>query len=645
MTGLDAPVPLPGGPRIDLLSLVPLVAIVALVALVSGVVWAVTRTENRQAAVKLATDALWVEQQLRFQLGVHEDMLVRLALDAEGGTDRATLDSRARLQIATHAELLSVVWYDADGARIRALPSASAMRDDSLVADLRAGRHRAGRPVYGRVQPDGTVTMGLTLAGEPHALTATVSLPLLLDGHVPWWIAEQYAVRLVGVDGRDLATRQRTPADPANPSHAISIDPPLPGTVLSITAYDAAPRLRAALPLAAIAALALFAIVALAILYRNARARRAAEMRLRAETAFRRAMEESLTVGLRAKDHAGRVLYVNSAFCRLVGWNAADLVGRAPPMPYWDGELLAETEARQRALTPGATGPQAFETRFRHRDGHALDVQVYEAPLIDARGVHQGWMGSVIDITEQKRAARQARAQDETLAHTGRLVSLGEMASTLAHELNQPLAAIASYAAGMANLMARGDGSPMLAQANAKLAHQAERAGQIIRHVQDLARKREPHVVPTDLAPVIAETLDFLATDAREAGVRLERRLEAVPPALADRILLEQVLVNLIRNGIEAMAGARHGDALTVALTREETMAVVTVTDQGAGIAPEMEARLFEAFASTKPGGLGMGLKISRSIAELHRGALTHTPAPGGGTAFRLTLPWAEEVP
>lgn len=625
----------------DLLSLVPLAAIVALVAVVGLLVWLVTRNEAEQLRMKLATDALWVEQTLRFQLSVDEDMLTRLALDAANGTAPEMLDARARLHIASNPEVLSIIWYDSRGRMLRVLPGGS-MGDAGLI-DRMARTARVARPVYGAVDPEGRVSMAMPLEHGAGHIAVTLSLPLILERHVPWWIAEQYGVQLRDSGDRLLAERQRLDPPPGNPSHAISFDPPLPGTVLRITAYDPPTAGRTALLFGAIAALAGFALLALVVLARSAQRRRSAEMRLRGETAFRRSMEESLTVGLRAKDHSGRILYVNGAFCRLVGREPEDLVGRDPPMPYWDPAHLPETEARHRQLREGAAVSQSFETRFRHRDGHEIEVQVYEAPLIDASGVHRGWMGSVIDITETKRAARLARAQDETMARTGRLVTLGEMASTLAHELNQPLSAIASYSAGMLNLLDRGGADPaMLQGATAKLAQQASRAGHIIRRIQDLVKKREPKLSAVALSEVIAETMGFLTADAREHRVRLVSDVAQVPPVAADRILLEQVLINLIRNGMEAMAETRHGDAVTIRLRREEDLAVIEISDQGAGIAPELEMRLYDAFASTKAQGMGMGLKICRSIIELHRGQVSHRAAEGGGTVFRVALPLME---
>jgi two-component system sensor histidine kinase DctS len=476
-------------------------------------------------------------------------------------------------------------------------------------------------------------------------VVATVSLPMMLERHLPWWIAEQYGVRISDTSGV-LAERARRPIAAAAPRHGISFDPPLAGTTLEIMAYDAPDAFGNAALLAAIGALSVFAVLAMVVLHRNALRRRMAEDRLRAEMAFRRAMEESLTVGMRAKDLSGRILYVNGAFCKLVGLAAEDLVGRAQPMPYWAPDFLEETLARQRQLIEGQPVPQAFETRFRRSDGSEIEVQVFEAPLIDAGGRHRGWMGSVIDITQAKQAARLARAQDESLARTGRLVTLGEMASTLAHELNQPLAAIASYAAGGLNLFDQPEPNlTMLRQAFEKMGAQARRAGLVIRRVQDFVKKRTPQLAALDLSEVLAEALSITAPVAREHRVKLASLIEGrIPGVQADRILIEQVLVNLIRNGVEAMAeGPRTGDDLTVRLARAGAAVTIEVMDRGPGISDAVAASLFDPFTSTKSEGMGMGLNICRSIVEMHHGSLSHGPRAGGGTVFTVTLPVPQE--
>lgn len=630
--------------RWDVLSLVPLVAIVALVIMVGTLVWAVARANAERARTTLTTDALWVEQSLRFQMAVDEDMLVRLALDAASGTPAATLQARARVHIAANPEVLSVQWFDRSGQLVAAVPAGLDPVGAPLVDLLLRTPSSTARPVYGPASA-GVVPTALRQSGpEGGVIVAAVSLPLMLERHVPWWIAEKYAVRIAD-SSVTLAERSRRPLADGGPSHSISFDPPLAGTVLTITAYDSPPALGNTALLAAILALAGFSILALLVVQRNAVHRRRAEERLRAEMAFRRSMEESLTVGLRAKDLKGRILYVNAAFASLVGQPPETLIGRSPPMPYWAPDRIDETLARQRQLAEGATVPQSFETRFRRADGTEIDVQVYEAPLIDASGRHQGWMGSIIDITKAKAAARLARAQDESLARTGRLVTLGEMASTLAHELNQPLGAIASYAAGSLNLLETAqDPGPQLKTALEKMAVQARRAGLIIRRIQDFVKKREPQLVRLDLAEVAAEAMELMAGEARERRLQLAFAVAetAMPPVMADRILIEQVMVNLIRNGLEAMAeGPSSGTQLTLRLQAEDGMARLDVVDQGPGIPPDLADQLYDPFTSTKSGGMGMGLNICRSILELLHGSLSHAQNPSGGTVFTVRLPFA----
>lgn len=629
-----------GSRRWDMLSLVPLVAIVALIALVAVLVRIGAETDDQRARTKLATDALWVEQTLRFQMSVNEDMLVRLALEGAARTPQDVLTSRARLHIATNPEMMAVRWFDAQGRLVSAVPEGVSAQEQAMADLMLRSPVVSSRPVYGPVT-DGQVTMAQRISSTEGVVTATLALPLILDRHIPWWIAEQYGVRIFDVSGT-LAERARRPVAEGAPQHGISFDPPLRGTTLQISAYDRPPAFGNSALLGAILALASFAVLALVVVQRNAVHRRRAEERLRAEMAFRRSMEESLTVGLRAKDHNGRILYVNAAFCKLVGLPAETLIGRDPPMPYWAPETLAETLDRQRQLREGQAVPQAFESRFRRADGTEIDVQVFEAPLIDAAGRHRGWMGSIIDITEARRAARLAREQDETMARTGRLVTLGEMASTLAHELNQPLGAIASYAAGGLNLLDQGRDDPALIRgALEKMATQARRAGLIIRRIQDFVKKREPQFVALDLAEVAADAIGLMAADAREMRVRLQ--LEAppdLPQVPADRILLEQVLVNLIRNGMEAMAeGPRSGDVLVVRLTAQGETVRLEVLDRGPGIPAALSGKLFDPFTSTKSHGMGMGLNICRSIVELHHGTLEHAPNPPGGTVFAVTLP------
>lgn len=640
------PAPERSGILRSLVVLVPLISIAFLALLTAIVIWIARNDAQDRTRSTLLSDSVWVEQALRFQLSSQEDMLQRAAFEsARPNADLAAIVARVQLFVASNPELLQVVWYDAGGRAFRAVPDlldgqAPALPMSDVATVTSRPRYGAPRrdPVAGLV-----VDMAAPLADGSGQVVARLSVADLVSRHVPWWITERYAVQIVDAKGTVLAEKARVePRDPAL-AQQLQLDPPLPGLALRMSPYHKVFEPSSILLPAAIIVAAVLAGISLIVLQRQSTKASRAEARLAAAVAFRHAMEDSLTVGLRAKDQEGRILYVNAAFCKIVGHAKADLVGMTPPMPFWTEDIHSQTVQRSQESPSGLPEPQLFETRFRRPDGSEVLVQVHEAPLLDGLGRHRGWMGSFIDATEQTRAQDMARLHAQTLQRTGRLVTMGEMASTLAHELNQPLSAIASYSAGLLNVLRAGKTSPELLRPPVeKLALQAERAGLIIRRVQDFTRKQDARFRPVALERVIAESCDLLAPDARQHGIHL---VHGAAPGLhaisADPILLEQVLTNLIRNGIEAMAArpARQSADLIVALTAKDGFQVIEVIDNGIGIDPAIADRLFELFSSTKPDGMGIGLNICRSIVELHHGQLHYRANPQGGTIFSVRLP------
>jgi two-component system, LuxR family, sensor histidine kinase DctS len=416
--------------------------------------------------------------------------------------------------------------------------------------------------------------------------------------------------------------------------------------VLSTDSVKRAPQLLPNLLVGSVIVLALGLVLSLAALWRHISRTLAAESALRQQMAFRTAMENSLITGLRARDLEGRVTYVNRAFCEMVGLPAHDIVGKKPPMSYWAPEVLGESEERFRGVLSGTVTPQ-FETVFLRSDGRRIPVLVIEAPLVDMDGKHTGFMSSVLDITDRKRAEELNRQQQEKLEASARLATMGEISSMLAHELNQPLAAISSYTAGAINVLERAgkSGEPvnagMLRHALEQARQQAQRAGQIIRSVHAFVKKREPQRETVGIRSVLDGVRALVELQARQAGVMLRIDIAAqLPPVLADRVLLEQVLLNLTRNAIEAMHDTRRDQrVLRITAAHEAGAVSVSVIDRGHGIAPEVAAGLFSPFYSTKAEGMGMGLSICRTAIEFHGGTLTHAPNPGGGTIFTFALP------
>jgi signal transduction histidine kinase len=250
----------------------------------------------------------------------------------------------------------------------------------------------------------------------------------------------------------------------------------------------------------------------------------------------------------------------------------------------------------------------------------------------------------VSDITEEKRVRELMERHRDALHRSSRLVALGEFASAIAHEINQPLTAIATYNNTCLRLLEAGRGDPQeLLQAMQKCRDQAKRAGAIIQRLRELLRQPEPALGPQDLNEVARAALQAAEADALEAGVRLELMLAAqLPPVRADALLIEQVLLNLLRNAIEAVQGlAPERRRVTLASSANADGSVtLSVSDQGEGIAPAIRERLFHPFVTDKPGGLGLGLSICRSVIESHGGTIvSESAAPG--TRFGLTLPAA----
>ncbi len=644
--------------RVGWLLALPKFGIVLLLVAVLSLLWLLHRNEVEEERSALIKDVLWLEQNLRFHLNGVEEQLQQLAVDlGEQADGRKLFRLRAGNLLRNNPDVKQILWLDERWTPVAALPGAT-LPDQELEAfgpsvlqkayeiAARLGKRTysetflvAGNQAYFAV-----VVPVYAESRFSGVLVGVYPVGALLDQQVPWWFTEKYQVVVVDDNEVQYGAKSKIQGTP-NQSYEIPFDPPGYGLKLRVTSYQSSANPLQRILAAAIVVLAAGVFWSLWAVRDLMQKRSRAEEALRSEHAFRKAMEDSLTVGMRARDLSGRIIYVNPAFCRMTGFSEDDLVGATPPMPYWPPELIEETYAVHRAVMAGEAPPDGFEITLMRKNGERFHALIYEAPLIDGNGQHTGWMGSVLDVTERKRAEEMARQQQEQLQFTARLVTMGEMASTLAHELNQPLAAIASYNTGCLNLLEHGGLDPAdLRQALEKVGVQAQRAGRIIRRVHDFVRKSEPKRAPCQVAEVIDDCLGFIEADARKRQVHLERHVGDLPPVLADRLMLEQVLLNLIRNGMDAMAEtAPEHRLLSVSAVADGSEIVVRVADQGCGIPPEVASKLFTAFFTTKAEGMGVGLSICRSIVEFHRGRLWADANPdsatGSGTLFTFTLP------
>jgi len=298
-------------------------------------------------------------------------------------------------------------------------------------------------------------------------------------------------------------------------------------------------------------------------------------------------------------------------------------------------------EHRHDAL--GEKKQREVQFRIRRRDGQIRWIEHACQRVTDNQGVFLGFRASNRDITRSKQAEEEARRHREELSHVSRVAMLGELTASLAHEVNQPLAAILSNAQAAQRFLTRD--TPELDEvrnALADIVRDDQRAGGVIRRLHTLLRRGDIEQTPLDINEIIQEIVSLLHSEAVVKGISMKLHLAPdLPPAFGDRIQLQQVMLNLLLNGMEAMRDVEAGSReLLVRTSRGEPGTIdVAVQDSGNGLDEENMDHIFTPFFTTKTGGLGMGLSISRSIIQAHGGRLGARNNPDRGATFHFTLP------
>lgn len=347
----------------------------------------------------------------------------------------------------------------------------------------------------------------------------------------------------------------------------------------------------------------------------------------------------------------GVVTSWNAGAERIFGYAAEEIVGKpisVLAMPGREDEMPGILERLRRGERV-----DHFETSRRHKDGSTVWVSLTVSPIHDAAGNIIGASKVARDITATRQAAQalaaveaQMQAQQRELIHAARLGELGQMAATLAHEINQPLSAIINYLRGSQQHLQSDDPEVRrkVARGVSLATEQAIRAGEIVRRLRAFAKPGAGERRAESVGQLIAETAAMATIDADERGVRVI--LPSPSPTevvLADRIEVQQVLLNLIRNALDAMENAERRE-LRLSSTAAGNMIEVAVADTGPGLAPQVRERLFEPFVTTKTNGMGIGLSICRRIIDTHGGRFWAEDNVGGGTIFRFTLQAARPV-
>jgi PAS domain S-box-containing protein len=758
--------------------------LVLFVMLMATLLWYLRNTETQQQQQALYRDIEVVQQALRLRWREHKERLENESSAwAIGGMINPQQRQMTRDFLLSEPDLAYIAWIDQE-RKIRWLQAAPhhqpiAPRSVSSVVD-----DSAGFATFQIVKETRRATFSEPFSNSANQVMVETQTPVIIDGNfsgtlilgyslnrtlemvVSSEIRQRYQMMISDAGGNTLVSTSPRTIHEANLSYELPLDPPGHGMRLRAIAFETQPQLLERSLMVAVGGLFVASLVSLTLLWRHSRRRLMAEAesqvllnRLSTETAFRRAMEDSVLTGMRTFDMDGKITYVNKAFCDMTGFNLDELVNAYPPYPYWPKQEAAVNEENLAMVLSGHAPKSGHEVQVQRKDGTIFDARMYVSPLIAHSGEQSGWMTSMTDITEPKRIRealtasqervstvldeldaaiavfrgegamlfvneaykkqfeqrvastlprpaqisqsqsafsqffdepsgkwfevrtrvirwvdgqwatiwvavdvsvrhdleQKQRQQESRLQSTSRLITMGEMASSLAHELNQPLTAISNYCMGLTarikGMAASGDrpDSQALIDALIKTASQAERAGQVIRRIREFVKRSEPERKICAVEDIVNDALGLVEIEARRLGVTIETRLAASLPQLyADPILIEQVLVNLLKNAVEATSSLHRHKRPPVRLevdfvgpTASRQAIQFSVTDEGGGIAKESLSNLFQPFFSTKAEGMGMGLNICRSIIELHQGRLWVEPnlkAASSGSIFKFTL-------
>ncbi len=623
-------------------------------AFIAAVLWILYRHDAELQRNHLLRDILGVEVNLTRELLDDQKFLDELARElAENGMKEASFRVQAEDYQRRRPAITAIIWNKPDGSTPWITPQKrtpiEVVRERPAAAELERMQrltNAMGRATYTTAYRD----YGGRLLIEYHSpilkgdqslgtLSLTYSLQGVAQFLVPSTLSDTYRLEFSESTQEPRSTLPLPWFGEERLAQSIAVTLPWREVRLMATSYQAESSLaKHALGTVSIM---LAMLVAAGLIFM----RRQIGHRLEADDALLAAHERFITVldALDAAVHVadldtGELLYANEQSRQLFGESDTSIVNLETAL----SPAPVETFPKERLL-PGPDGRSpVLKGEFQLGGNRWFLVRAKSIRWVDGRIVR---LHMAAEISDRKHAEDVARIQQKKLEQTSKLLTVGEMASTLAHEINQPLAAIANYNMGCVQRIRAGNWNEQeLATTLEKSTVQAERAGKVVQRVRDFLRNREPNRSPVAVNALVEEACKLVEIEAEKAGITLRQQLgRNLPSVLADQIMVEQVLLNLLKNGLEAMHESGGLRELLIE-TRATANAVieVAVIDGGHGISHAAESELFAPFFTTKVQGLGMGLNICRSIIEMHEGKLWFTRNDAAGTTFRFTLPIAQ---
>ncbi len=581
-------------------------------------------------------DLLWLEESVRHTLELNQKFLVNWAQDLAPPAPAATAEFSTRIGglMRDSQALIAIDYLDKAGKRVSGLPAYVERPanlpplTDPLIAAAVTRSQTLAQPAYSHVIEQGAPlwVLAVPIADESGAhgtVLATYDLDRLLEQEVPWWFIQRYDLSLVDRNYKRLSPREGVLPDGTQDVHKLAFGPNDSELALWASPHSQ-PHAQMLLVWLALAVL-LFALLIMWLL-------RVLQRWLRERQAAQKALSDS-----RAQLYAV-----------LAGLEAAVSVSALT-----DGRLLFRNRHHQEVFPMLADADCCLMQWLHTRpDGRSRSAEFFDAAT--GRWYHlerrsMGWVdGSTVlldiatDVTAERQAAHTARERDELLQHTARLASLAEFASGIAHELNQPLAAIANYSAVADSFLATEPPQmKKVEDAVARMGEEAHRAGQIIQSLRSFIQKRAVEHHTRRVFELLAEPLALLEPLAHRLQVQVRLRTISETACIdCDGVMIEQVLFNLLRNALEAVASQGQpalADAVSVSIDEDEDGVTICVADRGPGIADP--GKLFQPFYTTKSEGMGLGLAICRTVVESHGGRLWAEANPGGGARLCFRLP------